>query len=190
MYKDKIYKSSEVASFRRNKDKHGELSNMYPSPLVVNGIKIRNSEALYQACKFPDYVYIQLEIINEVSPMSAKRRAREYELSYGKHMRSDWFDVNVDIMRWCLKVKLIHNWETFSSALLRTGDMPIVEDSYKDQFWGAKNQLGQFIGKNILGELLTELREEIKKRGKLVGIKPLDIPNFRLCDKLIRKVVA
>lgn len=41
--------------------------------------------------------------------------------------------------------------------------MPIVEESYRDQFWGAKPIDGEtLVGMNILGRLLVELRERLR----------------------------
>ena len=66
-------------------------------------------------------------------------------------------------MRWSLQVKLAQNWDKFSEALLETGDMPIVEHSRRDDFWGAKPIDSEtLIGTNALGRLLMELRERLK----------------------------
>lgn len=66
-------------------------------------------------------------------------------------------------MRWCLRVKLFNNWDKFSTLLLSTEDLPIVEESNKDDFWGAKPvDINLLIGTNALGRLLMELRDEIK----------------------------
>ena len=50
--------------FLRVNEANGELSNMNGKfPLRVNGIEIRTSEALYQACRFPGYPEVQRLII-------------------------------------------------------------------------------------------------------------------------------
>jgi ribA/ribD-fused uncharacterized protein len=121
----------------------GRLSNMAPGfPLKVNGVLIRTSEALYQACRFPHLPKVQRLIIDEGSPMTAKMKSK----SYRSQSRPDWDAVRVRIMRWCLRVKLAQHWETFSRLLLATGDQPIVEDSRKDDFWGAKRLGSQAAG--------------------------------------------
>ncbi|MBK7482307.1 MAG: DUF1768 domain-containing protein [Flavobacteriales bacterium] len=92
-----------------------------------------------------------------------------------------------------MRVKLAHHWDKFGELLLRTGDKPIVEDSRKDQFWGAvMNESGQLEGRNALGRLLMELREELKgpERERLRTVKPLDIPEFLLYGQLIGLVEA
>jgi type I restriction enzyme S subunit len=97
-------------------------------------------------------------------------------------------------MRWCLRVKLAQNWAKFSELLLATGDRPIVEESRKDHFWGAKPADAQtLIGINVLGRLLMELREEVKQSEDpkiLLRVEPLLIPDFLLYSQPILPAVA
>jgi len=105
-----------------------------------------------------------------------------------KDSRSDWDEVRVQIMRWCLRVKLAQHWETFGELLLSTGERPIVEESSRDPFWGAKpTNTETLIGTNVLGELLTELREELKSphTDKLRVVEPPTLHNFLLIQKPI-----
>ena len=70
------------------------------------------------------------------------------------------------VMRWCLRVKLAQIWDEFSRLLLATGDRPIVEESRKDEFWGAKVvNTDTLVGVNALGRLLMELREKKSTQG-------------------------
>lgn len=132
-------------------------------PLVVSGIHIRTSEALYQACRFPHLPDVQRIIIREHSPMTAKMRAKPHSES----SRPDWFNVRVAIMRWCLRVKLSQNPSTFSDLLDSTGDLSIVEKKVRrSDFWGAKlDERGLLVGANVLGRLLMELRLELRSNG-------------------------
>jgi ribA/ribD-fused uncharacterized protein len=154
------YNPVEVAAFRSTKGEFGGLSNMAPGfPLLVNEIKIRTSEALYQACRFPHLPEIQRMILEEKSPMTAKMRSKPYRAQ----SRGDWMSVRVKIMRWCLRLKLAQNWQRFGELLYATEDLPIVEDSAKDDFWGAIPQEdGQLVGRNVLGRLLMEVRAELR----------------------------
>ena len=78
-YLKKIYIIKDCAVFRKTHEKNGGLSNMAAGyPVYFNGTQIRTSEALYQACRFPDYPDIQKEIINQKSPMTAKDISRKY----------------------------------------------------------------------------------------------------------------
>ena len=184
----RIYHRANSAVFLKTREKHGGLSNMAGGfPLVVNGEAIRTSEALYQACRFPHLPELQREIISQKSPMTAKMKGKPY-----RHIsRPDWDVVRVKIMRWSLQVKLAQNWDKFSELLLETGDMPIVEHSRRDDFWGAKPIDSEtLIGTNALGRLLMELREQLKCESPeaLQYVKPLAIPEFLLYDRPIEAI--
>lgn len=182
------YRRAESVVFLKTKEAFGGLSNMASGyPLEVNGVRILTSEALYQACRFPDLPDVQRKIIEQVSPMSAKMVGKPYR----EKTRPDWDWVRMNIMRWCLRVKLAQNWKKFGDLLLETGSRPIVEESRKDEFWGAKPvDENILVGMNVLGRLLMELREEFKKDDceKLKRVEPLKIPRFRLFGEAIRVV--
>lgn len=186
----RTYDRAASVVFLKTKERFGGLSNMAPGfPLRVNGVRIRTSEALYQACRFPHMPEVQQLIIGENSPMTAKMRSKPYR----RVSRHDWDFVRVKIMRWCLRVKLAQNWREFGRLLLATGDRPIVEQSRKDDFWGAKvADDGALVGMNVLGRLLMELREQLKgdEAESLRFIEPLAMPEFLLFGQPIEAVQA
>ena len=190
--KDQIrtYNRADSIVFLKTREAFGGLSNMAGGfPLCVNGIDIRTSEALYQACRFPHLPEVQRLIIEQRSPMTAKMKSRKHH----QDSRQDWDWIRVKIMRWCLRVKLIQNWHTFSELLLETGDQSIVEQSRKDDFWGAKPiDKHTLVGVNALGRLLMGLREEVKNEGQeaFLQVEPLDILNFSLDGRPIEPVTA
>lgn len=181
------YVASESAKFRKTSERWGGLSNMAPGfPLEVNGIRIKTSEALYQACRFPDLPDVQRMIIEEASPMTAKMKSKPYR----DHSRKDWDAVRARIMRWCLRVKLAQNWERFGALLLETEGWPIVEESRKDDFWGAiPSADGHLVGRNVLGRLLMELRELIRAP-EAESFLRVDPPRVPRCLLYGRPVVA
>ena len=176
--------------FCKTQEAFGGLSNMAAGyPLVVNGASIRTSEALYQACRFPHEPEVQRLIIQQTSPMTAKMKSKPHR----KKTRSDWDKVRVNIMRWCLRVKLAQNWQKFSDLLLATGDRAIVEESRKDDFWGAKGTDEEtLVGMNVLGRLLMELREELRSadRERLRKVEPPAVQQFLLYGRPIGVVEA
>jgi type I restriction enzyme S subunit len=183
----RTYHRTGSAVFLKTKEKYGGLSNMAGGfPLVVNDIKIRTSEALYQACRFPHMPEIQRLIIEQKSPMTAKMKGKPHR----QNSRPDWDTVRVKIMRWCLRVKLAQNWDSFRELLLETANLPIVEQSRRDDFWGAKPvDKDTLIGINALGRLLMELREQVKDDpSKLLHVDPLPIPNFLLYERQIEVI--
>lgn len=175
--------------FLKTHEAFGGLSNMAAGyPLIINDVPIRTSEALYQACRFPDRPDIQTQIVQQASPMTAKMVGKPFRLL----TRPDWNHARKQIMRWCLRVKLIQNWEAFSHLLLSTGDRPIVEQSRKDDYWGAK-AVDDFtlVGRNVLGRLLMELREDVRERAMpLQELAPPEIPNFQLFGHVVCTIVA
>jgi predicted NAD-dependent protein-ADP-ribosyltransferase YbiA (DUF1768 family) len=66
------YRQGEVAGFLKTRERFGGLSNMAAGyRCEVNGLKFDNSEARYQACRFPDDPKLQEEIAGLASPVEA-----------------------------------------------------------------------------------------------------------------------
>ena len=179
----RTYQRADCAVFRKTAEAFGGLSNMAPGfPVRVNGVRILTVEALYQACRFPHRPEVQRKIIDQASPMTAKMVGKPYR----NDSRPDWDRVRVKIMRWVLRLKLAMHWTQFSELLLSTGDQPIVEDSRKDDFWGAV-PVGStsLVGMNVLGRLLMELREQVKQGAELRRVEPPAISDFLLFNEVL-----
>jgi ribA/ribD-fused uncharacterized protein len=158
---DRTYSIDKAVVFYRTRESFGGLSNMASGyPLTVGGVHVPTAEALYQACRYPFDPDVQLEILDQRSPMTAKMKSK----AHLSGTRQDWLRVRHNVMRWCLKVKLAQNYERFSELLIATGDLPIVEKSRKDRYWGAIPAIDGLTlsGRNVLGRLLMELREHLK----------------------------
>jgi ribA/ribD-fused uncharacterized protein len=179
------YQRNEAVRFRKTDEAFGGLSNMAPGfPVRVHGIVAFTVEALYQACRFPHIPDVQRLILSQHSPMTAKMKSKPYR----KNSRPDWDAVRVRVMRWCLRVKLAQHADRFGELLRTTGDSPIVEESAKDDFWGAKpTPDGRLIGRNVLGRLLMGLREWMRDHPKSewLAVEPPPIDNFRLLGREI-----
>jgi type I restriction enzyme S subunit len=177
--KSETYDRLQCAVFLKTKEKWGGLSNMAGGfPLRVNGIDIRTAEALYQCCRYPDDPETQQWVLDQKSPMWTKKVPGR-----DRRSRADWNEIRVEVMRWCLRVKLAQHLEEFGALLWITEQRPIVEESGKDDFWGTfAQENGTLVGSNVLGKLLMELRAEFKTgdRNRLKSVQPLSIPNFRL----------
>jgi ribA/ribD-fused uncharacterized protein len=185
----RTYVPAEVVVFRKTKETFGGLSNMAPGfPVVVNNVRFWTCEALYQCCRFPDMPEVQKLIASEPSPMTAKMKSKKYR----DRTRPDWENIRVRVMRWCLKVKLAQNRSTFGELLLSTGDKAIVEESAKDQFWGAKPddaEVKVLTGANVLGRLLMELREQFRSSPSDYQLVPVpQIPNFLLFGRPVESI--
>ena len=161
-------------------------------PVFINGVHIMSSEALYQACRFPHLPNVQECIIRERKPISAKRAG----IPFRSDTRPDWDHVRIKVMRWCLKVKLAQNYFEFGKLIESTFDKQIVEDSSKDDFWGAirdEQNIELLKGTNALGRLLMELRHfyhNNKFSYEIFVVEPPDLPDFKLFGREIEKIDA
>ena len=156
-----FYDRDLAVVFKKTKEQFGGLSNMASGyPLLINDKQWRTTEALYQALRFPDRPDIQEEIRSKASPMAAKMSSKPHRQ---KLSRADWEEIRIDVMYWCLKVKLFQNSVKFSELLKSTGKFDIVEESKRDGFWGAiVTNSDSLKGKNVLGKLLMRLRGTIQ----------------------------
>lgn len=183
------YRRDDCVVFRKTREQFGGLSNMASGyPLVVNGITIRTSEALYQACRYPDHPDVQRAIIDERSPMAAKMRGRKSL----RDARPDWQTINIEIMDWCQRVKLAQHIDTFGALLLSTNGHPIVEESSRDDFWGAKPVGTEtLVGRNVLGRLLIEVRDAYCRNSNAFSrVEPPPIDRFLLYGEPVGVVSA
>ena len=128
------------------------LSNFYPSKIVIGNNVYPTAEHAYQACKtlIPEERKL---IRNASTPGRAKRLGRSITL------RPDWNDIKSDVMYNLLKQKFSNN--VLKRKLLETSSKILVEGNWwNDKYWGVDLKTGK--GKNILGKLLMQIREEIK----------------------------
>jgi ribA/ribD-fused uncharacterized protein len=142
------------------------LSNFSAFTLMWNGHRFDTSEAAYHWEKFTklntgtgvveigDENTIQTAIRMAISAHEAFKIAGRYE----PVRRPDWNDVRVDIMRQILRDKA-HQHEYVRRKLLQTGDRELVENSWRDSFWGWGPNRD---GKNMLGKLWMEIRAELR----------------------------
>lgn len=105
-----------------------------------------------------------------------------------QNLRSDWEEKKVEIMRTALLNKFMQN-KNLGLALLNTLPAHFIEDSSRDTFWGIGED-GD--GKNMLGVLLMEVRDQINTKLLLEEYKEVD-PVFynnwgAHARKLLRKI--
>lgn len=132
------------------------LSNFSAFRLRWEGFSFDTSEAAYHWEKFPDHPGLQDAVrlalsAHEAFKIATSPQAKEYR-------RRDWDDVKVGIMRRILRAKADQH-EYVRRKLLATGDRLLVENSWRDDFWGWGPN-GD--GKNMLGRLWMEVRAELR----------------------------
>ena len=131
------------------------LSNFSAFTLQWFGCVFQTSEAAYHYEKFPTRHDIGADILHAPSAHEAFKIAERNK----PHRRPDWDEVKVSIMRDILRAKSDQH-EYVRRKLLATGDRTLIENSWRDDFWGwGPNRDGQ----NMLGKLWMELRGDLRK---------------------------
>lgn len=131
------------------------LSNFYnlPKDIEYEGQKYSSTEHAFQAAKTLSHKDRKpFTISGGINAGTAKRMGRKISL------RSDWEKVKISIMRDVLRLKFAI--PELRTKLLATGNHSLVEgNTWGDRIWGVCKGKGQ----NLLGKLLMEIREEIRK---------------------------
>ncbi|MER8560123.1 NADAR family protein [Mesorhizobium sp. M0578] len=127
---------------------------------LVGLVRFDTSEAVYHFLKFKANVPTaqQFQLMERIR--SAPSAHDAFKLAEcNKHLRRhDWDDVKVDVMRDILRAKADQH-EYVRRKLLATGDRELVENSWRDDFWGWGSKRD---GKNMLGKLWMEVRAELR----------------------------
>lgn len=134
------------------------LSNFYDCPVMYNGLKFLNTEAAFQAAKCLNEA--EAREFCFLPPNQAKRRGRRITL------RPDWEAVKYDIMLEIVRCKFTQNVE-LQAKLLATGDEELVEGNWwHDNIWGncSCDHCINKEGKNWLGNILMQVRDELRKK--------------------------
>ena len=142
----------EIKFYKVNDD-YGFMSNFAPYP-SSDGSKIwPTSEHYFQAQKFL-VPQIQEKIRQIASPMDAALEGRNRQ----NPLRPDWEEVKDEVMHQALRMKFRQNPD-IAKELLATGDAIIIEHTQNDAYWADG---GDGSGKNKLGLLIMQVREELK----------------------------
>ena len=130
------------------------LSNFWPSPIEIYGVRFASVEQAYQWWKIdPSDTQGQSAVMSATTPGDAKRAGRR------ARKRDGWDSMKVEVMRYLIQLKF--GDASLRALLLATGDAELVEgNTWNDNFWGVCNGWGE----NHLGRLLMQVRDEIRTR--------------------------
>jgi ribA/ribD-fused uncharacterized protein len=125
-------------------------------------VRFDTSEAAYHWEKFrvgiPSAQHYK--ILDDIRTAPSAHEAFKIANRFKPLRRPDWDDVKVGIMRDILWAKAEQH-EYVKRKLLATGDRELVEDSWRDDYWGwGPNRDGQ----NMLGKIWMEIRSEIREQ--------------------------
>jgi ribA/ribD-fused uncharacterized protein len=146
-----------VINFYSTAEEYGCFSNFSRRSIFLKGKRWPTSEHYFQAQKFagePD----EEEIRMAGKPMLAAQMGRERK----RPLRRDWESVKERVMLEALRAKFTQH-EDLKEILLGTGEALLVEHTANDSYWGDG---GDGSGKNRLGRLLMQVRNELRSEQK------------------------
>ncbi|KJU80258.1 MULTISPECIES: NADAR family protein [Pseudomonadaceae] len=148
----------EIRFYRANEKPYGALSNLYKREVLFEDVVYPTSEHAYQAGK-PRKEAVRDWILAAPSPALVAMAAHGL---YWWDIRPGWSKVKFERMRAILLAKFTQH-EDLKALLLSTGEARLVEsatvDNEVNRTWGEVNGKG----KNMLGVLLMEVRDELRK---------------------------
>lgn len=115
----------------------------------------KTTEHYYQSQKYED-IELQEKVRLSASPWVAAQIGRDPSLP----LRKDWEQIKEGMMKEALWLK-VNQHQDVKNTLLSTGDNELVEHTPRDHYWADG---GDGSGKNRLGILWMEIREELKKQ--------------------------
>lgn len=170
-YSVETYPVKDCVKIRKVSEEWGVFCNFARTPIKLEGRTFKTSEQLFQLMKFKDE-----EAVKAVhAANNPKMTAKHWEKT---HRRADWGQMIVDAMKFCLQMKYQQS-QDFRDALEESKGKYIVEDQttfrkLQPDTWGVKPVGDDFVGPNLLGRLLMELRDN----GKLEYQLPDDAFGF------------
>jgi ribA/ribD-fused uncharacterized protein len=147
-------------------DVSGEIVGFYPREFYVCdnfasfqveiwGRLWPTSEHAYQASHFFETAP---ELAEKIAQARSAHDAYKLAKANADIRPAKWEDIKLGIMEEIVRAKLSQHYY-IQQKLLQTGNVPIVEDSPKDSFWGWGSDRQ---GRNELGKLWMRLREELQ----------------------------
>ena len=146
---------SDEIKFYRTGDPYGCFSNFSAHPILIE-TTWPTSEHYFQAQKFLDEE-LRSKIQSELSPMKVAKMGRNRDWP----LRPDWDAIKDDVMRTAVRAKVDQHSDV-RETLLSTGNATIIEHTANDRYWADG---GDGSGKNMLGKILMEIRDELTKSG-------------------------
>ena len=154
--------TQEIRFYRSNEKPYGAFSNLYRRQIIFEEEVFPTSEHAYQVGK------------------ARKREVREWLMSapspallamaahglYYWDITPGWSKIKFDRMRNVLRAKFTQH-DDLRELLISTGSARLVEsttvDNKVNRTWGEVNG----VGKNMLGKLLMEVREELRENTEI-----------------------
>ncbi len=131
------------------------FSNFSSFMLEWKGELWMTSEHAYHSEKFPDG-----EIKEALRKARSAHDSMKIAYTHKDKYPANWDEIKLGIMKEILHAKVAQH-PYVKKKLLESGDRQLIEDSWRDDFWGwGPNKDGE----NHLGKLWMEVRDEIRSQ--------------------------
>lgn len=148
----------EIRFYRSNEKPYGVFSNLHRTPVTFEGQVFPTAEHAYQAGKASKPA-VRDWILSAPTPALVAMAAHGL---YTWDIVPNWSKIKFDRMRGVLRAKFSQH-QALRDLLLSTGDARLIEtgttDNAVNRLWGEVNGKG----KNMLGVLLMEVRDELRQ---------------------------
>lgn len=133
------------------------------SNFSAHGFELENywwytSEHYFQAQKF---IKTDFDWFNKIQAIKAPKEAAKMGRSRQHLLRENWEEIKDNVMYQAVLCKFKTHFD-IQQILLDTGEQLIVENSPIDYYWGCGKDGS---GKNKLGDILMQVRTEIRQSG-------------------------
>ena len=160
--------------FWHQNEGNGRLSNWYPRPFVVEGVQYAHVEQYMMAEKAK--LFHDTERWNAIMETDDPLQCRRLGRAVTPFDPVVWDACCHKVVKDGSRAKYEQNPDLMQ-FLLSTGDTIIAEASPRDRKWGiglgekraAQMEPEEWRGKNLLGKILMELREEFRNRAESEG---------------------
>lgn len=143
------------------------LSNFSAFRTAAFGFDFDTSEHAYHFAKFRSNIDGASVVRTMIRFATSAHDAFKIAEENVQYRRPDWLDVRVEVMRKILLAK-VNRHSYVQKKLMESGDRFLVEDSWRDDFWGWGEDRK---GRNELGRLWMSIRHDLRMAMPDIGKK-------------------
>ncbi len=159
--------NTSILQFDRPADIYGVFSNHSNHSIGLQGTTWKTVEHYMQAQKFAD-----ASLWHSIQMAQTADEAITIANIHKQQIRSDWQTVEDATMKRAILAKVLQHHDV-RKQLLETGTASIVYHTNTDTYWGDGED---GTGKNMLGKIFMEVREELTKNGPYDELHSFKLP--------------
>ena len=168
----------KIIGFHKPEEPYGCFSNWYPAAFTYEGIRYNCVEQYMMAEKtaMGGRDDLRRKIMEETDPGRMRYLAGKDRFLEFKQIETRWDENCRQIVKRGVKAKLLQN-PAILETLLGTGNAVLAECARGDEIWGIGinlhdsdwKDISNWKGKNYLGRILMQLREELRPKASGPG---------------------